>query len=292
MQSVNDFKSKSWKSISQCPYLSNEQYCVVACEPPITVVCGVGDSKKGAIRFDGYQWTDLPLMNELRMGAAAVFCNEKLLVFGEKESVPTYKTPHDYADSFCDSYETFGGTWQLKFSFELYHRSYFAPQVVRNRMYLIGGYGFFETKRDYHEKIPCTETRKFCPSKNTWKIAGSLRAARASFSSAVFNSKIYVFGGIGAGHSNVNSVEIFDVGQKCWTEGGAIKQAISCPMSACSVSDTIYFCKEKQLCKYQKSLYAGGNSSLEEDRNAPGGEILLPFSHRYLSYHLFKFCTN
>ena len=293
LQSVYDFKSKSWKSISQCPYLLNKDYCVVACEPPITVVCGVGESKKGAIRFDGYRWTELPSMNELRMGAAAVFCDEELLVFGgEKELVPTYRTPDDYADSFCNSYETFGGTWQLKFSFELNHRSYFAAQVVRNKIYLIGGYRFFETTLDYYEKIPSTETRIFCPSKTTWKIAGSLWTARASFSSAVLNSKIYVFGGIGAGRSNVNSVEIFDVGQKCWTSGGNIQHAINCSVSACSVSDTIYFSKERKLYEYQKSEYAGDNSSLEMDWNAPGGGILLPFSHRYLSYHLFKFCRN
>ena len=88
LQSVFDFKSKSWKSISQCPYLLNKDYSVVACKPPITVVCGVGESKKGAIRFDGYRWTELPPMNELRMGAAAVFCDEALLVFERKRVGP------------------------------------------------------------------------------------------------------------------------------------------------------------------------------------------------------------
>ena len=293
LQSVFDFKSKSWKSISQCPYLLNKDYCVVACKPPITVVCGVGESKKEAIRFDGYRWTELPSMNEVWIGSAAVFCDDEVFVFGgEKKSGFTHSMFHNYKDSFYYSYETFSGAWQLNFSIELNQRSYFAAQAVGNKIYLIGGYRFFETTRNNYEKIPCTETRIFCPSKNTWKIAGSLWTARASFSSAVLNSKIYVFGGIGAGRSSVNSVEIFDVGQKCWTSGGTIQQAISCPMSACSVSNTIYFSKEQQLYKYRKSVYAGGKSDLEVDRNAPGGGILLPFSHRYLSYHLFKFCTN
>ena len=234
-------------------------------------------------------------MNEIRMGAAAVFCDDKLFVFGGEKSVPNHKISYSYPANFCNNYEIYSGTWQLKSSKELYQRSCFAAQVVGSKVYLIGGCKYEKALWcNECEKQVSEETHIFCPSKNRWRNAGSLNTARASFSSAVLNSKIYVFGGIGAGNSYVSSVEVFDVRQKRWTSGGTIQQAAS-PTSACSVSDTIYFLANynEKLYKYRQSEYAGDDTSnLEVDRNAPGGGVLLPFSHRYLSYHLFQFCRS
>ena len=292
LQSVYDFESRSWKKIPQSPVSLNEG-CAVAYMHPMTLICGVGISKKEVVCFDGYRWTKMPSMNQVRIGGAAVFYTDELFVFGgEKYSVPTGKSTRNYADSFCKSYEIYSGTFELKSTYELDHRSYFAAQAVGNKIYLIGGYTFYGSTRNGYEKYACSITSIFCPSKSRWRNAGSLITARASFSSAVLNLKIYVFGGIGAGLSNVNSVEIFDVGQKGWTSGGTIQAG---PRSVCCVSDTIYFLANynEKLWKYKQSIYDGNDkNSLEVDRNAPGEGILLPFAHRYLSYHHFEFYRN
>ena len=127
-------------------------------------------------------------MNEVRIGAAAVFCDDKLFVFGgEKESVPTQKTSRNYGNSFCFNYEIYDGAWRPH---PLYEHSYFAALAIGNKIYLIGCYTHSDPESsrsiEYEKKVSA-KTRIFCPSKATWKIVGLLNAAKASFSSAVLN---------------------------------------------------------------------------------------------------------
>ena len=110
--------------------------------------------------------------------------------------------------------------------------------------------------------------------------------AREWFGIAVLNSKIYVFGGRDTCFSNVNTVEVFDVKQNLRTSGGKIQAG---PTSSCSISNIIYFLDvfNEKLYKHKKAEIAGYKSSLEIEKNVHAKGILLPLSHRYLSYHLF-----
>ena len=87
-------------------------------------------------------------------------------------------------------------------------------------------------------KEVCNDTIVFYPSNNEWKTAEKLQKARALFGCAVLNSMIYVLGGKGENESDVDSVEIFNAYQECWTFGGYIKLD---PMSACSVFFFFFF---------------------------------------------------
>ena len=170
LQSVYDFESRSWKEIPQSPVLLNEK-CAVAYKHPTTVIC-VGYSKK-VVRFDGYRWTEMPPMNEVRIGAAAAFWNDELFVFGgEKQTVNVRRTTDEYHErysdcnftSFCTTYETFQKSWKSVNNFNL-KLSYFSAQCVEDKIYLIGGY----QRHEKGGKEACNCTRIFRPSKSKWK---------------------------------------------------------------------------------------------------------------------------
>ena len=278
-----DFETEVWKEMSKEAPNINES-CAVASKHPITIFCGLGDSNKQVVQFDGFQWKDLPQMNRARIGAASVFFGEKLFVFGgENASVPAVGSnisPSYYSseEKFENNFETLVKTWklhQIEFS-----RSHFAVQCIGKNIYIIGGY---ESVRKHYKEV-CGNTMVYCPAKNSWKEVESLMTARALFGSAVLNSKIYVFGGKGQNFSNLNSVEIFNVYEKTWTSGGSIEPG---PKSACVISGEIYFLDvlNERLWKYKESNYASHSSCIEINRNVPGQGVLLPFSKQYYRYH-------
>ena len=298
VQGFYDLKNSSWRMKPMKFMLTDS--CCVASKHPVSVFCGVGESNKEVIQFNGYQWMELPSMNEARFGAAAVFFNEKLFVFGgEKQPIPfvwplqssftlssgssraSFRSRSNSAfstESFCCRFEMFSDSWKThKQNCSQYSRSYFSAQAFGNKIFFIGGYKF---DSQYNKEV-CNETLSFCPSTNKWKIVSGLLVARASFGCAVLHSKIYAFGGIGVKQSHVGSVEIFDVYQKCWTSGGSIE---SDPMSACVVSNRIYFWNmlSEHLWLYKNSRYISKFCCNEIIEAVSGAGVLLPFSYQCL----------
>ena len=234
-QAFYDLENSLWRMKPVTFKLTDS--CCVASKHPVSVFCGVGESNKEVIQFKGYRWMELPSMNEIRYGAAAVFFNETLFVFGGvKRLIPIHsRSGCNYSESFCGNFEKFDDNWQLQEqNCSEINRSYFSAQSVGDKIYLIGGY----KNRPYYNTEVSSDTISFCPSKNKWKKLGDLDYRRALFGSAVLGSKIYVFGGIGPDKTNLNTVEIFDVYDKRWTSGGLIQPG---PMQACNVSNQIYF---------------------------------------------------
>ena len=112
-------------------------------------------------------------MNEIRIGAEAVFCNDELFVLGdEKQTVNVRRTTDKYHErysgynstSFCATYETFPKSRKLVNNFNL-KLSYFSAQRVEVKIYLIGGY--LRHEKGGKEAGNCTRT--FRPSKANWK---------------------------------------------------------------------------------------------------------------------------
>ena len=280
VQGFYDLQNSSWRMKPVTFKLTDS--CCVASKHPVSVFCGVGESNKEVIQFKGYRWMELPSMNEIRYGAAAVFFNETLFVFGgEKRLIPIQnKNSHNYSKIFCGNFEKFDDNWQLQEQncSEL-SRSYFSAQSVGSKIYLIGGY---KCVSRYYKEV-CSDTISFCPSKNKWKSLPNLHQGRVSFGSAVLGSKIYVFGGIDINETKLSTVEVFDVSEKRWTGGGSIQPG---PTQACNISNRIYFwdLRCEHLWQYKNSKYTSEFCCIELIKRACTKGALLPFSVRCLNF--------
>ena len=62
----------SFRRMKPVTFKLTDSYCV-ASKHPVSLFCGVGESNKEVVQFKGYRWMELPSMNEIRYGAAAIF---------------------------------------------------------------------------------------------------------------------------------------------------------------------------------------------------------------------------
>ena len=129
--------------------------CAVATKLPQTAFCGglkaVNSESvpcKDVALFDGKSWSSLPSMIVARSGAAAVYFDDQLYVFGgEVNNVPDcYYSNSDYfgtgtIDDFAGDFETFSESWQVGGKL-LSRRSFAKAEVIDQKIYLIGGYQF------------------------------------------------------------------------------------------------------------------------------------------------------
>ena len=292
--SIKDASNPSWQKF-KFDGLSNGtvwQDCAVANKHPVSVLCGGIDNSSRCTnlgyRFDGIRWLSLPSMNERRCGAAAVFFDEDLFIFGgEKSPVSRIKSKSTLENSgFCLSYEKLAeGSCNWEIGENLHAcRSYFAAQTVGEKIYLIGGYHYQQSSQNsgssYKPAIGTTVV--FSSSENKWNVAASLNDARAEFGCAVVCSKIYVFGGNGSkGSFSINSVEILNIDENLWTRVGSV--SISGPMSACCIDERTYLlcASNKQILLYKDAKKGKQCSSSAIDSNIPEGNILLPFAQQF-----------
>ena len=292
-QEVFDFENRSWKKMS-CDGLTDGTVwkdCAVANKHPTSVFCGGISSQyqvqSSVVSFNGVCWKDLPSLNEARCGAAAVFHDNCLYVFGgEKQPVPIRQkkasrgfSALSYRSNFCRNYEKLNETWEA-IDFRIIPRSYFAAHSVNKKIYLIGGY-----KCDSNgEKEVCYETMAFNPSKGTWKEGRRLNVGRACFGSALLDSNIYILGGMGEDRSYVENVEFLNPIQEVWTiVKGKVHSGF---LSACAIEGGLYYLHVELEKLYQVHKNGSEIEHFEVSRNIRGKGILIPFSQRHLSLHL------
>ena len=272
--------------------------CAVANKHPVTVLCGGIDNSSCctnlAYRFDGIRWLSLPSMNNVRRGAAAVFFDRDLFVFGGEKRHVDYINHDGTLDTsgFCQTYEKLvegSCSWEIG---ENLHacRSYFAAQTVGEKIYLIGGYQYQQSSQNifFNYKPVIGKTVIFSPSENKWNVAASLNDARAEFGSTVFHSKIYVFGGKGMGNCPISSVETLNIDENLWTRVGSV--SLSGPMSARCIDERIYLlcASKKQILLYKDAKKGKECSSSAISSNIPEGNILLPFAQQFYINPIMK----
>ena len=287
-QAIYDFANSAW-SIKIVPHGLTNEYAV-ASNGSISAFC----CSTTVVQFNGVEWIDLPDIDQARKGAAVVYFENELFLFGgETTSMDGHIMYHD-KEKFCKNFGILRRqTWKY-IENPLLSRSYFAAQALGNKIYLIGGYKYDdETER----KEVCNETMVYQPSTNTWENANPLHEARTMFGCAILNLKIYVlggigressnnlgekrrqstyiFGGIGRELSNIDTVEIFNPQEKQWTNGGSVFPG---PISACTISNRIYFVAEQydKLWEYKVSTNDTSAKCVEVARTVPGKGLLIP----------------
>ena len=187
LQSSYNLASKQWKNhqFSNATNITMLQSCAVATNHPATVFCGGIDSSndvsKQVIKFDGVQWSVLSSLNRARCGAAAVFHDSNLFVFGgelisQNETIqPLNTVSFDLNFNFAMSFETLKESWHQTAN-DWQARSYFSAQAVNGKIYLIGGYKptkrLYNQKSGFHfgfgftKKASCSEGSSFAVAKN------------------------------------------------------------------------------------------------------------------------------
>ena len=268
VQAICDFENGTW-NIKMVPHRLTSK-CAVASKDSVLTFCGIANSKR-VVQFNGVQWIDLPNINEERKGAAAVYFQNELFVFGGE---------NDYS-GFVKSFEILRTQKWECIENPLLSRSFFAAQALENKIYLIGGYNY---DQETYAILVRNETIVYRPSTNTWENISPLHEARASFGCAILNSKIYVLGGIGRESRNISTVEIFDPQEKLWTNGGNIEPG---PISACTISNRIYFVAEQygKLWEYNVTTNDTRAKCVEVARTVPGKGLLIPISKQHLRHH-------
>ena len=300
-QKSYNLATKQWVYLSFGIPKIIRQDCAVATNHPITVVCGGIDSSdqfhsssvsNQVMKFTGTHWMTLPSLNVARCGAAAVFQESQLYVFGG-ETIPiskdkTFKgsNANPSVFDFAKSFETLYGFWEQTDN-DWQVRSYFSAQAINEKIYLIGGYKPTISDASRYSshlcKTVCKDVVIYFPNENTWDTDEQLNVARASFGCAVHQSSIYVVGGYGEDNSLVYSVEFKNQYDVAWTlcplsivNGG--------PMSACFVRNRMYIASKSSSCEIivldlQKSDVKE-NDDLELNSKKFLGDIV-PFSEKF-----------
>ena len=292
--------SKQWMNhqFSNAENITVLKSCAVAINHPATVFCGGIDSRSDVseqvIKFDGVQWMTLPSLNIARCGAAAVFHDSKLFVFGgelisqKEQTQPTSKGQFDLNFNFAMSFETLNDSWHQTAN-DWQARSCFSAQTVKGKIYLIGGYkptkGFRYREGSLYSpgkiriKEPSREVIVYTPNDETWETSAPLNEARRSFGCTVHQSSIYVFGGYGISKSLVESTEFMNKDDVTWTLVSSI--GIQGKMSACVVRNKIYVAS---ISTIEKMIILDiKNDDLQvvnyQETNIKG--IIVPFSEKF-----------
>ena len=313
LQSSYSLASKQWKNhqFNNATNITMLQSCAVATNHPATVFCGGIDSSndvsKQVIKFDGVQWMVLPSLNTARCGAAAVFHDSNLFVFGgemisQNETLEHPRSSQIFLNfNFAMSFETLNESWHQTAN-DWQARSYFSGQAANGRIYLIGGYkptkrlenqkysstfhyvkvSSNKAKNDsaiYRIKEPCRETVVYSPNDETWETSAPLNEARHSFGCTVHQSSIYVFGGYGVNDSLVESTEFMNKDDVTWTLVSSIKMRGE--MSACVVRNKMYVASIHTVAKI--IILDGENDDLQVVNYQETSEkgIIVPFSEKF-----------
>ena len=259
--------------------------CAVATKLPQTAFCGglkaVNSESvpcKDVALFDGKSWSSLPSMIVARSGAAAVYFDDQLYVFGgEVNDIPDFCFSKEQflgtrtIDDFAGDFETFSESWQVGGKL-LSRRSFAKAEVIGRKIYLIGGYQFTQKsfpqnpKRFYSGgrnrafcplKVVCNSTDVFKLDKQTWTKGSTLNIRRADFGLASVESKIFVFGGKGVESSNLTDAEFLDHDSNLWTMIDATSPSSLLINLATFVKGRIFLCQMggSELLSFDSETY-------------------------------------
>ena len=196
------------------------------------------------------RWTTLADMSTGREGHASVFFDDKLYVIGGRITAPSLTYTHS-----VEMYDINNNGWTSKNN--LPNTLGYAEAVTYNNyIYLVGGtsdnFSKYDTSNDSWTSLGSTYCRSencqavmigstlyvmgrlssstsgvsnytalkaYSFSGSSWSTKASMSTGRAYFGAAVYDSKIYVFGGqSGTGSSDLtDSVEVYDPSTNSWS---------------------------------------------------------------------------
>lgn len=149
--------------------------------------------------------TDAPTSSSRGSGHAFVAVNDKLYTFGGEG--PTAGTWNNQVAA----YNSVSNAWEIKNNWAS-PRNSMAPGVINGKVYLAGG------RTGYGATLAINQ--EYDPATDTWLTKAPLTQHRIPATSAVYNNKLYVFGGNSKTSESQNtaltSVEVYDPSLNTW----------------------------------------------------------------------------
>ncbi len=169
---------------------------------------GVGPEHEVAMaRVDVYNpatdmWGKAPNMPTRRDPGDVTVVNNRLYVIGGWPPAGAGR----HALTVIEAYDPISHQWEKKKEM-LALRFSFSTAVVRDEIYLIGGFPQQQIPREYLATVDV-----YHPRTETWRDIPSMPTPLRPFGAVTVNGKIYVFGGAGEGLEFLPDVLVFDTG--------------------------------------------------------------------------------
>ena len=177
-----------------------------------------GGHKQRMDRVDVYNpstdlWGTAPNMPTRRGPGGVAVVNNRLYVMGGAGWPPAGAGPHL---KVIEEYDPISRQWRQKPGMlDLISR--FSTVVVRDEIYLIGGFRPLIRPREYLGRVDV-----YHPRTEAWDTIPELPSPLSPVDAAVVNGKIYVFGGYGEGITFVRDVLVYDTGFRAVTAKGKL----------------------------------------------------------------------
>ncbi|XP_076813176.1 kelch-like protein 12 isoform X2 [Clavelina lepadiformis] len=226
-----------------------------------TYFCGGMDNNQPTNRVlisNGSIFKPIAPMNIARINASAASVCGNILVFGgELSTLHTFSTGHTDAsfhkitDDF-EIYEPDKKQWKVGGNLLSGPRTEAATVVVKERVYLLGGYNSIQEQ--VYPSIPrrvkraCKLVDVYEHSTNSWTSARQMNHMRASFGAAALDNRIYCVGGYQDSNTQVATSEFFEVTTGQWTNF-TWETPWSGPSSACKCGGKVYALGSFQVCR-------------------------------------------
>jgi N-acetylneuraminic acid mutarotase len=169
------------------------------------------------------QYSEITFMKTSRFGHQVVSVYDKFYIIGGSSS-----SSGDHTLNSMEMYDPTNGNW-YEMSSMLIARSCFGCCVVRNRIYVCGGYTSHYI-RGQCNKIYTNTVECYDPSTNTWSTFEPLISQRAECNATVLHDTIYIFGGRNEKGKYMKSGECFHLTtSKKWTKIGKMNWKIAAP---------------------------------------------------------------
>ena len=135
-------------------------------------------------------------------------------------------------------YDTTSHSWQLLPSSYLDERCDVCTVACNRHIYVMGGYERLKNHLNGTGQVRNGAAR-FDTASNTWEEIATIQEARGSAFGATANGKVYIAGGIGAGHSVLKSCEVYNETTNEWQFIARLTVPRYCGSMMC-VEDTLY----------------------------------------------------
>ena len=151
-------------------------------------------------------WTTKRNMTTAKGSLASSVVNNMIYVIGGD----IYNSDDDYTCyNANECYNPSSNTWTTKKNMTT-ARGSLASSVVKNMIYVIGGY-------DYYDTFSLDKNECYNPSSNTWTTKRNMTTGRANIDSTVVDDKIYVIGGYDNSSHHLDVNECYNPSSNTWT---------------------------------------------------------------------------
>lgn len=143
---------------------------------------------------------------------------------------------HELRTDRVDIYDPATDTWMAGRKMPT-RRDPIGVEVVDNRIYVIGGYGWPQIPNNPGPFLTVIE--EYSPITNQWRQKNDMLALRTSFGTVVVRDNIYIIGGVDEFHKYLATVDVYHPQTQAWSDIPAMSTPLL-PYSAVAVNGKIY----------------------------------------------------